>query len=126
MTEYKAQVEHIVKIYKERSTAGQKLMYVGCGTGLTSILLHLVFYTSLSSPFIFPISNLISISPIRHNSLDFFTIAPSRHNLYHTYTQQSLLLVSAHVRQTWLIIEATGTPLRLLVSTKPWHGSGLG
>ncbi|KAK7708666.1 hypothetical protein SLS63_013472 [Diaporthe eres] len=37
---YEAQVEHIVKMHKERSTAGQELMYVGGGTGLTSILLH--------------------------------------------------------------------------------------
>lgn len=37
---YEAQVEHIVKMHKERSTAGQELMYVGGGTGLTGILLH--------------------------------------------------------------------------------------
>lgn len=37
---YEAQVEHIVKMHNERSTAGQELMYVGGGTGLTSILLH--------------------------------------------------------------------------------------
>lgn len=37
---YEAQVKHIVNMHKERSTAGQELMYVGGGTGLTSILLH--------------------------------------------------------------------------------------
>lgn len=37
---YQAQVEHILKMHKERSTAGQELMYVGGGTSLTSILLH--------------------------------------------------------------------------------------
>lgn len=37
---YEAQVEHILKMHKERSTAGQELMYVGGGTSLSSILLH--------------------------------------------------------------------------------------
>lgn len=37
---YEAQVEHIVKMHKERSTAGQELMYVGGGTVLSSIVLH--------------------------------------------------------------------------------------
>jgi choline dehydrogenase-like flavoprotein len=37
---YEAQVEHTVKMHKERSTAAQELMYTGGGTGLSSILLH--------------------------------------------------------------------------------------
>lgn len=37
---YEAQVEQIVKMHKERSTAGQELMYVGGGTSMNSILLH--------------------------------------------------------------------------------------
>ncbi|KAG8158571.1 hypothetical protein KVR01_011693 [Diaporthe batatas] len=37
---YEAQLERIVKMHKERSTAGQELMYVGGGTGLSSILMH--------------------------------------------------------------------------------------
>lgn len=40
MAGYEAQAEHIVKMHKERSTAGQELMYTGGGTGLASILLH--------------------------------------------------------------------------------------
>ena len=37
---YEAQVEHIVKMHKERSTAGQELMYTSGGTGLISVLTH--------------------------------------------------------------------------------------
>lgn len=37
---YEAQVEHIVKMHEDRSTAAQELMYVSGGVTLSSILLH--------------------------------------------------------------------------------------
>lgn len=37
---YKAQVEHIIKMHKERTTAGQELMYLNGGAALIGIMMH--------------------------------------------------------------------------------------
>lgn len=37
---YESQVEHILKMHQDRSTAAQELLYTGGGVGLTNVLLH--------------------------------------------------------------------------------------